>query len=52
MRNLATALAALAVLSTALHAAEKTMSVDFVGDWCFGDGYDERAKTTNYKLPS
>jgi hypothetical protein len=52
MRNLATALAALAVLSTASHAAEKTMSVDFVGDWCFGDGYDAQAKTTNYKLPS
>jgi len=34
------------------HAAEKTMSANFVGDWCFGDGYDAQTKTTNYRLPS
>jgi len=30
----------------------KTMSTDFVGDWCFGDGYDAQTKETNYRLPS
>jgi hypothetical protein len=30
-------------------AAEKTMPIDFVGDWCFSSVED---KTTEYKLPS
>jgi hypothetical protein len=30
-------------------AAEKTMPIDFVGDWCFSSVEDE---TTEYKLPS
>jgi hypothetical protein len=36
----------------AVPAPAKTMSTDFIGDWCFGDGYDAQTKETNYRLPS
>jgi hypothetical protein len=53
MRLLATALAALAVLSTSAHAAEKTMSVDFVGDWCSAqEDYASKPNELFFRLPS
>src|SRR5262245_2459876 len=30
----------------------KTMSADFAGEWCYGEGYDAQLKSTNFKLPS
>jgi hypothetical protein len=44
--------AAVVALATPSLAAETSMSADFVGDWCFGDGYDSQTKETNYRLPS
>jgi hypothetical protein len=35
--------------STSAHAAEKTFSINFVGDWCFDN---VEGKTTTYILPS
>jgi hypothetical protein len=48
LRTIWAAVAAVIVCSHA-RAAERTMPIDFVGDWCFSSVDD---KTTEYKLPS
>ena len=41
--------AAVVFASSHARAVEKTMSINFVGDWCFASQED---KTTSYTLPS
>jgi hypothetical protein len=41
--------AVVVIACTPARAVEKTMPIDFVGDWCFSSVED---KTTEYKLPS
>jgi len=58
MRKVLLAAIALAALSGSAYAGvtidqtTKTMSADFAGEWCYGDGYDAQLKSTNFKLPS
>lgn len=40
---------ALLIASSQARAAEKTMSINFVGDWCYSS---QDNKTTSYTLPS
>ena len=52
MKRTLAAIALACALVAPAAAAEKTMSADFTGDWCYGDGYDAQTKETNYRLPS
>ena len=42
-------IAAAVIACSHAHAAEATMSINFVGDWCYSSQED---KTTSYALPS
>ena len=49
---LALAMLAPAHADVTIDKTTKTMSADFAGEWCYGDGYDAQLKSTNFKLPS
>ena len=52
---LAAALLAVATSANAtikVDGTSKSMSADFAGEWCYGDGYDAESKSTNFKMPS